>query len=238
MSFDTYNVFFSGQIMKNHDPETVKKQIGAIFKLEGEKLDRLFSGQPVAIKKNIDMDQAVKFRLLFRDAGALVDIQPISEPSPQKTDTGISKPEPATPPSDEGGLSLSPAKSHDLSDCAPQVTPQTIPDISGIALDKPGVTLDETPALKALEIDTHELSLDDSGDPLHISEPAKTLEINTSSLSLSPPREGSLEAYKTAVEPQQIPNIDHLQLIESVAETSGESVPKPAVKARFTLPDD
>ena len=80
MSFETYDVYFSGQIMKDRDPAEVKSRIGALFKLQGAKLDALFSGSPVAIKKGIDMDQAVKYRVAFRDAGALVEIRSFAKP--------------------------------------------------------------------------------------------------------------------------------------------------------------
>jgi hypothetical protein len=194
----------------------------------------------VAIKKNIDMDQAVKFRLLFRDAGALVEIEPVSaQPAePQNSASGTGNPEPTIPPSEPGGLSLSPVNSHDLSDCAPQITPQPIPDISSIALDKPGITLDETPAPKTLEIDTRQLSLDESGEPLHTQETEKPLEINTSGLTLSPPQEGSLEAFQAPVKARPIPNIDHLKLVEPLPETREESTQKVTGKAQYTLPED
>ncbi|PVV15187.1 MAG: hypothetical protein B6D72_02530, partial [gamma proteobacterium symbiont of Ctena orbiculata] len=80
MTADTYDVYFSGAIIKNNEPAEVKRKIGAVFKLEGEKLDRLFSGKPVPIKRGIDMDRAIKFRVTFRDAGALVDIVPAGDP--------------------------------------------------------------------------------------------------------------------------------------------------------------
>ena len=73
MNQESYDVYFSGACLKSADPAEVKRKIGAIFKLEGEKLERLFSGVPVPIKRGVDMDRAVKFRVTFfpgRDAGA------------------------------------------------------------------------------------------------------------------------------------------------------------------------
>ena len=84
MSLDTYDVYFSGATLKDADPAEAKRKVGAIFKLEGEKLERLFSGKPIPIKRGVDMDQAVKYRVAFRDAGALVDIVPAGQPDPPR----------------------------------------------------------------------------------------------------------------------------------------------------------
>ncbi|RLJ21459.1 hypothetical protein DJ031_03155 [bacterium endosymbiont of Escarpia laminata] len=186
MSFDTYDVYFAGRIIEGKDPAEVRNKVGALFKLEGEKLERLFSGQPVAIKKGIDMDQAVKYRVAFRDAGALVEIRPIEQP---RQAAPAAEPQTTAPPT-APDYDLSPANTGSLIDCAMEVKPQVIPDISAIHLDAPGTLIDET-------------------------EPPPPANIDTGELSVSQAREGSLEDCQIPTPAAPLPDISHLKIDES-----------------------
>jgi hypothetical protein len=197
-----------------------------MFKLEGAKLERLFSGQPVAIKKNLDMEQAVKYRVAFREAGALVDIRPAG----QTTGAPPPSPAPARPTETPQGLSLSAPNSYDLSDCTPLVTPRKLPDISSLDLDKPGVTLDTHPAPEPLVIDTGDWDLDRPGVTLDETKPVPEPRIDTSTLTLNPANQGSLEDCQKPVQPAPVPNIDHLSFVDAEDE--------PRSKARFSALED
>jgi hypothetical protein len=226
MSLETYNVYFSGQIMKDRDPTEVRKRLGALFKLKEAGLERLFSGQPVAIKQGVDMDQAVKYRLAFREAGALVDIHPV-ETAPASP---ASAPDPRSDTTHHEGFTLSEPNSFDLSDCTPVVIPQEIPDISTLDLDKPGIILDESSPPEPLVIDVDELELGKPGITLDDPAPSVRAEIDTSELTLNPPNQGSLEAYQETVTPVPLPNIDHLKFTEQDE--------KPKERARFDSSED
>lgn len=267
MSSETYDVYFSGACLKTADPEEAKRKIGAMFKLEGEKLERLFSGKPVPIKRGVDMDQAARFRVAFRDAGALVDIVPAGQPAPDPAAraAAAARPRPAAPeaaapeaaaqPAPASGLALaegplppgdapppasiespdyalSAPRDFNLSDCAPQVAAAEIPDISGLALDKPGVTLDEHPEPEPLVIDTEEWDLDPVGTTLAEERAVAPPQIDTNELTMAPPREGSLEAYSQPVEAAPLPNIDHLGLETPAPAAGGQG------KAKFDIADD
>jgi hypothetical protein len=226
MSFETYNVYFSGQIMKDRDPAEVRSRIGKLFKLDGAKLGRLFSGQPVAIKKGLDMEQATKYRVVFREAGALVDIRPAGQAPQAPTPAGEPPGRPEQPP----GLSLSAPNGYDLSDCAPSLAPGELPDISELNLDKPGVTLDTRPPPEPLEIDTDDWNLDRPGVTLDATEAPPRARIDTSALTLNAANQGSLEDCREPVKPVPLPNIDHLACVDTDTEPRG--------KARFRLSED
>ncbi|MEW8029700.1 MAG: hypothetical protein AB2792_03120 [Candidatus Thiodiazotropha sp.] len=262
MTGEIYDVYFSGAIIKDSDPAEVKRKIGAVFKLQGDKLDRLFSGKPIPIKKGVDMDRAIKFRVTFRDAGGLVDIVPAGDPPPvpkpaqqrppteqAKVASSDSRTEvseltladgPMEPPADSNSnttpiavpdYELSSAQGFDLSDCAPTVEAMEIPDISSLDMDKPGITLDESPDPEPLEIDTSSLELDKPGVTL-IEEPSpEPASIDTAALSMAPANQGTLEDCQTPVEPAPIPNIDHLNVVQP------EQKP-PQGKAKFDIADD
>jgi hypothetical protein len=267
VSNETYDIYFSGKLMKDSNPEQVKRKIGVMFKLEGKGLEKLFSGKSIPIKKGVEMDRAIKYRVAFRDAGGLVDIVPAGEPPPTAKPSPKSRPTAERPDEEQPQVESSPDKTHldlaeqtplessaalsvpkipipnyglsdakefDLSDCNPEVTPQAIPDISALELNKPGITLDNSLEPEPLEIDTTELSLDAPGVTL-INEPAtQAPKINTEDLTLNPANEGSLEAYQTPVEAVPLPNIDHLKIAAAAAANEDKS----EGKAKFTLPDD
>ena len=56
-----YSVIFSGEIAEGKDTDVVKKKVSAIFNDKYE-TEKLFSGKQFTVKKNIDMQHALKIR--------------------------------------------------------------------------------------------------------------------------------------------------------------------------------
>ena len=187
MHSQMYDIYFSGQIMEGKDPLKARQQVGGMFKADQEQLDQLFSGKSIRIKSRVDEETATKYRVAFRNAGALIEIRPSNrgEQQPSASNTADSSTSEASE-----RLTLLPANTGSLEECAPRITPQQLPDISHISLASAGTVLDE------------------SQDP----EPP---EIDTDSLSLGPANTGSLEECKKEVEPYPIPDINHLDLDQS-----------------------
>ena len=71
MAESNYKVIFIGKIVDGFDIEDVKKNISLFFRMKPEKIEKLFNGKPVAIKKNVDVNKARKCCKLFRKAGAV-----------------------------------------------------------------------------------------------------------------------------------------------------------------------
>jgi tetratricopeptide (TPR) repeat protein len=78
-----YQIGFRGEIAARQKPENVKKRMSKLFKIGAEKVEHLFSGQPVVIKKNIDKARAMKYQKAIEQAGAICYIKPF-EPAVQK----------------------------------------------------------------------------------------------------------------------------------------------------------
>ncbi|MES9906213.1 MAG: hypothetical protein ABW168_26475 [Sedimenticola sp.] len=144
-----YDLFYSGKLMEGLDAEEVRGNLARMFKADEAMLNRLFSGTPVRVKGGIDQETAIKYRVAFRDAGALVDIRPC-------TGTAVEK-QPL--PSETGEMSLLPPHTGTLADCAVEKEPADIPDTSRITLAPTGSELDMTPPPATADIDTHGLSL-------------------------------------------------------------------------------
>ncbi len=181
---EQFDIYFSGKILDGQDPSLVRQRIAKIFGNDGAALERLFSGANLRVKAGVDQETAVRYRVAFRDAGALVDIRPAAT----ATSTAAATDQGETD-SHASHLTLLPPKTGSLIDCAPRVQPAAIPDISGLVLAPAGAVLDE-------------------------SEPVVTSEINTQGLTLCPSQSGTLEDCQIPVEPRPIPDISALKLDE------------------------
>ena len=222
MAADRYQVIFSGRVQPGKDPVAVRQRVGQMFHLEGVQLERLFSGSPIVIKKDIDLDKASRLREAFKAAGALVELkkmelQPASTTAPAASPSVPRHPEPPSgweQPVGPQGMELAPPRTGSLIDFAPKEEPIAIPNISGIALAEPGTQVappgEEPPApvtdLSGIELAELGVQVADE------QEPPPPPPVGTSELELSPARTGSLEGYAQEEQAVRIPSIDHLGL--------------------------
>ena len=110
---------------------------------------------------------------------------------------------------------LLPPRTGSLIDCAQEVAPAAIPDISDISMAEAGGILDETPPPPPLEIDTSELSAT-TASLEDCQQQQEAVEIpDISELSATEPNTGSLEDCYQAVDPVEIPDISNLELADS-----------------------
>lgn len=72
-----YNVVFGGAVSGGHRFEEVKKNLEAMFKTDGKKIDQLFAAPQVVLKRNIDYEQAMKYQKALQRAGAICDVQEV-----------------------------------------------------------------------------------------------------------------------------------------------------------------
>jgi uncharacterized membrane protein YhaH (DUF805 family) len=67
-----YKIVFDGQLMPEMALETVKDNLARLFKSDQSKIDALFSGSPVALKRDLAEAEADKYMAALQQAGALV----------------------------------------------------------------------------------------------------------------------------------------------------------------------
>ena len=87
MTDQTYQVVFRGQIAPDASVETVKANLAKLFKTDETKIERLFTGREVVLKKGLGQEEGDRYRALLAKAGALCDLVPAptdrpSMPSP------------------------------------------------------------------------------------------------------------------------------------------------------------
>ncbi|MCK5884994.1 MAG: hypothetical protein KAG70_00665 [Alcanivorax sp.] len=75
-----FHIVFTGQLVKGSDLATVKANLGKIFKMDAARVEKLFSGQPVVLKKDADQATAMKFRAVLKQAGAECELRPVADP--------------------------------------------------------------------------------------------------------------------------------------------------------------
>ena len=78
----TYKLIFRGDIVPGYAMADVRAKLKELFRLDDALLAKLFSGRPVAIKKNLDEATANKWCELLQAAGALVESVPESGSAP------------------------------------------------------------------------------------------------------------------------------------------------------------
>ena len=92
MSSETYDLVFSGELVRGADPAQARRNIGNLFKISEAKVEALFSGKPVTLKKNLDFATANKYRVAIKKAGCRVDLVE------KKSEVAQSQPEPSARP--------------------------------------------------------------------------------------------------------------------------------------------
>lgn len=134
MAEQRYDLSYRGLITPGADPEETRRRLGAIFKLNASGLERLFTGKPVIVKRDVDAATVAQFERLFAQAGAELTVDPLDTGAPD------SAPGPVPPGEDE------PAQGLDI-------------DTSLLSLAPPGGVLEEPPPSVSLELDISYLSL-------------------------------------------------------------------------------
>lgn len=170
MSDQRFDLTYSGLIAPGADPEQTRQRLAAVFKLSEQGVERLFVGQPVSVKRDVDEATATRFKKVFAQAGAVLTVTAVAGPevvvdaagadvatTPQAngSDTAtltlapaggvLEQPPDAAPPRlDTSYLSLVPGQSWSLDDCEPPPTLIPEPDISYLSL-APADTGDHPP---------------------------------------------------------------------------------------------
>jgi hypothetical protein len=79
-----YQVIFRGKTVPDTPIEDVKVNLANLFKTNDVRINRLFSGQVVVLKKGLRQEEGERYRVLLERAGALCEVVPLTaaQPSP------------------------------------------------------------------------------------------------------------------------------------------------------------
>lgn len=173
---EQYRLAFSGEVHSGQHPAVVKKRLAAILKLDAQRMDILFSGKQVTVRRQADGKTAVRFRELFNRAGAVLQVllvnpdagegeqgdsqseQPQADPEPE--------PEPETQSEAESARSSTPTA--DTAQHYPEVPMAVLPVGSGVLADN------ERREIEEADIDTSHLKFEHS--TFTVSEPPSVVQ--------------------------------------------------------------
>lgn len=79
MSSPKFDIIFRGDIVLGHQLGEVKLKLQQLFKADAAKIDALFNGRPVPLKRGLDEASAQKYRAALIQAGAMVELKPADE---------------------------------------------------------------------------------------------------------------------------------------------------------------
>lgn len=74
MSGTEFDIIFRGDIVLGHQLGDVKLRLQQLFKTDAAKVDALFTGRPVPLKRGLDEMTANKYREVLQKAGAQVEV--------------------------------------------------------------------------------------------------------------------------------------------------------------------
>jgi hypothetical protein len=141
----SYDVLFYGVVKPGHDPEQARDNLAALFKTERCKVDPLFSGSEVVIKRGVDETTAKRYQAAFAQAGLVCQLREASdapsaasgagegEPTVAESGSRLSPESPEAPPApDTSHLSAAETGADVLEGFAPPEPPPA-PDVSHLS---------------------------------------------------------------------------------------------------------
>jgi uncharacterized Tic20 family protein len=86
----TYNLVFQGETAPGADLAQVKQNLAQLLKVDGARVEGLFSGRPVVLKRDLDHPSALRYQEALQRTGARCRLEPagaasIPKPSPAPT---------------------------------------------------------------------------------------------------------------------------------------------------------
>jgi hypothetical protein len=137
---ERYRLVFRGEVLEGQHKAVVKQRLGATLKLEGERLDAIFTGKAVTIRKDADTDTAARFQIAFKRAGARLRVLPVVVDAWEPELSGAAATS-GSPPAQAGAFQLAPVGARLAEPRAAAPAPSV--DIAHLSLASPGAVLGE-----------------------------------------------------------------------------------------------
>lgn len=234
MSQNTFEVVFSGKLVEGAAPQKVKANVAALFKVEVAKVERLFSGATVSIKKGVDEVTAKKYQLALYKAGAITRVvnRAAAAAAPKAAPAKAAAAKPAAAPQKPAAArkpaaTAQSAASVGLQKSVVKPAPAGVGELAGAGIDAPGTVLVEHQDIPRPEIDTSGLQIDLPGAELIEHEEVAEPEFDLSGITMGP--EGEALGEETPFEPLEV-DVSGMDMDEpGVILKEHEEVPKPQI---------
>jgi hypothetical protein len=84
---ERFQLMFRGETLEGQHKAVVKKRLAQLLNLDDDRLQRLFAGEPVVIKKDVDRATAARYQAEFKKAGARLRVVGDSDAETDPADT-------------------------------------------------------------------------------------------------------------------------------------------------------
>lgn len=179
MAGPLFKVVFEGRLVEGAQPESVKAALARLFKAEPARIEAMFTGAAVVVRRQVDEATARQYMQALEKAGAVARLESMEDPAPE-----------ASPPPSAAAAAAkpSPPVPAALATPAPAVlrAMQAAPRAPALDVAAVGSLLVDATPVPDADIATDHLTLAAAGtllvDPVDIPEPAYDL----SAMSLAP----------------------------------------------------
>lgn len=217
MTQSTYDVSFSGKLVDGADPSEVKNNVAKLFKTDVRKIEVMFSGKRVVIKRNLDQQSALKYQLAMKNIGAICDLtenqeEPVVQEAPEAPQYSAENPPPIPPPQSVANPKPVPEKKgvveqnveaniEATSKSETNTQPVSVGDMASVTIAPPGETIIEYEQIAEPEIDISAISIDESKSDLveHKVVPEPNIDVSAISMDNSG---DDLVQHEKIVEPE------------------------------------
>jgi len=225
---ERYRLVFRGEVLDGQHKAVVKQRLGAALKVEGERLDAMFTGKAVTIRKDADTDTAARFQIAFKRAGARLRVLPL------ELEHGVEPARAPVEPVTDGVFRLAPpgalmaepvpAARRPMVDLThltlaapgtvlgvPRVVEALNPDVSHFTIAARGVDLG-VPSLPLAELEAPEWDIAEPGADLGPHAPPIDPPIELAAIDFDLAPAGALLREPDDATPPQPPDTSHLRL--------------------------
>ncbi len=154
---EQYKLVFAGEINEGQHAAVVKKRLAGVLKLDDDRMEVLFSGKAVVVKKATDARTAARYQEAFKKAGARLRVLPVEEgdtppaaPQQQASHPQAEEGPPAaetapgpTPPAQDDDMQVLPVGADVLTDAERPDVPDAEVDTSHLSVQGAVFTTDE-----------------------------------------------------------------------------------------------
>jgi len=184
MAQGTFQVIFSGAIIEHADIDMVKANVGRVFSLDADKVEKLFSGRRLVLKKDIDQSTAQRYKLTMQRAGALCEIEDTASQAAPAKQAATAQPADAKPLTDEEepGISVAPV-GITLVESTP--VPDANIDTGTMDMAEVGITLGDPEEFVEAEFDLSAMTMDAPGEQLAEHEQVPDANIDTGTMDMA-----------------------------------------------------
>jgi len=229
MSQNSFEVVFNGKLVEGAVKEQVMAKVAAMFKVEVAKVERLFSGATVSIKKGVDEPMAKKYQMALYKAGAICQVvDSAAAPVPEKAKPVVAESPPAQAPSPAAATTSSqPAADLGMQKSVVKSAPEGLGELNAAGIDAPGTTLVEHEEVAVPQIDTGGMSMDPIGVELSEHEEVAEPQVDISGLSVG--EAGEILAEEEPFEPIDVDTSAIVMAEPGATLVKHEEIPEPQI---------